>query len=45
MDDPWQDPGAFLHIHSVLARRIRDGVRSAFGVELANEPTLVGVEL
>ncbi len=28
-----------------LARRIRDGVRSAFGVELANEPTLVGVEL
>jgi UDP-N-acetylmuramate dehydrogenase len=28
-----------------LARQIRDGVRTAFGVELANEPTLVGVEL
>jgi UDP-N-acetylmuramate dehydrogenase len=28
-----------------LARQIRDGVRAAFGVELANEPTLVGVEL
>ncbi len=28
-----------------LARHIRDGVRAAFGVELANEPTLVGVEL
>jgi UDP-N-acetylmuramate dehydrogenase len=28
-----------------LARRIRDGVRAAFGVELVNEPTLVGVEL
>jgi UDP-N-acetylmuramate dehydrogenase len=28
-----------------LARQIRDGVRTVFGVELANEPTLVGVEL
>ncbi len=28
-----------------LARDIRDGVRAAFGVELANEPTLVGVQL
>jgi len=28
-----------------LARQIRDGVRAAFGVELANEPTLVGVQL
>jgi UDP-N-acetylmuramate dehydrogenase len=28
-----------------LARHIRDGVRAAFGVELANEPMLVGVEL
>jgi UDP-N-acetylmuramate dehydrogenase len=28
-----------------LARTIRDGVRDAFGVELANEPTLVGVQL
>jgi UDP-N-acetylmuramate dehydrogenase len=28
-----------------LATHIRDGVRMAFGVELASEPTLVGVEL
>jgi UDP-N-acetylmuramate dehydrogenase len=28
-----------------LARHIRDGVRAAFGVELAAEPTLVGAEL
>ncbi len=28
-----------------LARHIRDGVRDAFGVELAAEPTLVGIEL
>jgi len=28
-----------------LARAIRDGVRSEFGVELTNEPTLVGVTL
>ncbi len=28
-----------------LARRVRDGVREAFGVELVNEPVLVGVEL
>ncbi|MER6394661.1 UDP-N-acetylmuramate dehydrogenase [Kitasatospora sp. NPDC001603] len=28
-----------------LAREIRDGVRSAFGVELVNEPVMVGVEL
>jgi UDP-N-acetylmuramate dehydrogenase len=28
-----------------LARHIRDGVQAAFGVELTNEPTLVGVQL
>jgi UDP-N-acetylmuramate dehydrogenase len=28
-----------------LAREIRDGVRDAFGVELVNEPVLVGVSL
>ncbi|MFI9269318.1 UDP-N-acetylmuramate dehydrogenase [Kitasatospora sp. NPDC052896] len=28
-----------------LAREIRDGVRASFGVELVNEPVLVGVEL
>jgi len=28
-----------------LAREIRDGVREAFGVELASEPVLVGAEL
>ncbi len=28
-----------------LAREIRDGVRAAFGVELVNEPVLVGVTL
>jgi len=28
-----------------LARVIRDGVRAKFGVELVNEPTLVGVQL
>jgi len=28
-----------------LARAIRNGVRSEFGVELTNEPTLVGVTL
>ncbi|MGV9265347.1 UDP-N-acetylmuramate dehydrogenase [Kitasatospora sp. NPDC003701] len=28
-----------------LAREIRDGVRAAFGVELVNEPVMVGVEL
>jgi UDP-N-acetylmuramate dehydrogenase len=28
-----------------LAREIRNGVRQAFGVELVNEPVLVGVEL
>jgi UDP-N-acetylmuramate dehydrogenase len=28
-----------------LAREIRDGVRATFGVELVNEPMLVGVEL
>ncbi|MFF2349183.1 UDP-N-acetylmuramate dehydrogenase [Kitasatospora sp. NPDC058115] len=28
-----------------LAREIRDGVRAAFGVELVNEPVLVGVRL
>lgn len=28
-----------------LAREVRDGVRDVFGVELVNEPTLLGVEL
>ena len=28
-----------------LARAIRDGVRTKFGIELINEPTLVGVQL
>ncbi|MCD0482016.1 UDP-N-acetylmuramate dehydrogenase [Streptacidiphilus sp. ASG 303] len=28
-----------------LAREVRDGVRAAFGVELVNEPVMVGVEL
>ncbi|MEU6233759.1 UDP-N-acetylmuramate dehydrogenase [Kitasatospora sp. NPDC047058] len=28
-----------------LAREIRDGVRAAFGVELVNEPVMVGVKL
>ncbi|MFF1870558.1 UDP-N-acetylmuramate dehydrogenase [Kitasatospora herbaricolor] len=28
-----------------LAREIRDGVRAAFGVELVNEPVMVGVQL
>ncbi|KWX03782.1 UDP-N-acetylenolpyruvoylglucosamine reductase [Carbonactinospora thermoautotrophica] len=28
-----------------LAREVRDGVRAAFGVELVNEPVLVGVKL
>ena len=28
-----------------LAREIRDGVENAFGIELVNEPTLVGLEL
>jgi UDP-N-acetylmuramate dehydrogenase len=28
-----------------LAREIRDGVRDVFGVELANEPVLVGNSL
>jgi UDP-N-acetylmuramate dehydrogenase len=28
-----------------LAREVRDGVRSRFGIELANEPLLIGLEL
>ncbi|REE98087.1 UDP-N-acetylmuramate dehydrogenase [Thermomonospora umbrina] len=28
-----------------LARRVRDGVREAFGVELVNEPVMIGVRL
>jgi hypothetical protein len=39
MDDPWQDPGAFLHIHSVLAGRIRDGEYPA-GAQLPTEREL-----
>jgi DNA-binding GntR family transcriptional regulator len=38
--DPWQDPGAFLHIHSVLARRIGDGEYPA-GAQLPAERELV----
>ncbi|MGH3329209.1 MAG: UDP-N-acetylmuramate dehydrogenase, partial [Streptomycetales bacterium] len=29
----------------VLAREVRDGVREAFGVELVNEPVLIGMQL
>ena len=40
------NPGAATTAGLVaLAREIRDGVRAAFGVELVNEPVLVGVGL
>jgi UDP-N-acetylmuramate dehydrogenase len=39
------NPGAATTASLVaLAREIRDGVRAAFGVELVNEPVLVGVQ-
>ena len=37
--DPGQDPEAYLHIHSVLARRIRGGEYPA-GAKLATETEL-----
>jgi Bacterial regulatory proteins, gntR family len=39
MNDPGQDPGAYQHIHSVLARRIRDGEYPA-GAKLPTETEL-----
>jgi GntR family trehalose operon transcriptional repressor len=39
MDDPEQDPGSYMHIHSVLARRIRDGEYPA-GAKLPTETEL-----
>ena len=39
MNDPGQDPGAYLHIHSVLARRIRGGEYPA-GAKLPTETEL-----
>ena len=41
LDDPWQDPSAFLHIHSVLARRIGGGEYPA-GAKLPSETELTG---
>jgi len=39
MDDPEQDPQSFVHIHSVLARRIRSGEYPA-GAKLPTETEL-----
>ncbi len=39
--DSWQDPEAFLRIHSVLARRIRGGEYPA-GAKLPTETELAG---
>ena len=39
MNDPGQDPGTYLHIHSVLARRIRGGEYPA-GARLPTEAEL-----
>jgi hypothetical protein len=39
MNDPGQDPAAYLHIHSVLARRIRGGEYPA-GARLPTETEL-----
>ncbi len=39
MDNPEGNPGAFLHIHSVLARRIRSGEYPA-GAKLPTETEL-----
>jgi len=41
MNDPGQDPEAYLHIHSVLARRIRGGEYQA-GARLPTETELAG---
>ncbi len=41
MNDPGQDPEAYLHIHSVLARRIRGGEYPA-GARLPTETELAG---
>ena len=42
MNDPGQNPGAYLHLHSVLARRIRggeypEGAKLPTETELADE--------
>jgi len=39
MDDPEQDSGAYGHLHSLLARRIRDGEYPA-GAKLPTEAEL-----
>jgi hypothetical protein len=39
MNDPGQDPGAYRHLHSVLARRIRGGEYPA-GAKLPTETEL-----
>jgi DNA-binding GntR family transcriptional regulator len=39
MNDPGQNPGAYLHLHSVLARRIRGGEYPA-GAKLPTETEL-----
>ena len=39
MNDPGQDPGTYLHVHSVLARRIRGGEYPA-GARLPTEAEL-----
>jgi DNA-binding GntR family transcriptional regulator len=39
MNDPGQDPGTYLHIYSVLARRIRGGEYPA-GAKLPTETEL-----
>ena len=39
MDDPGQDPGAWLHVYSVLTRRIRGGEYPA-GARLPTETEL-----
>jgi DNA-binding GntR family transcriptional regulator len=41
VSDPEHDPRAFLHIHSVLARRIRSGEYPA-GAKLPTETELAG---
>ena len=41
MNDPGQDPGSYLRIHSVLARRIRGGEYPA-GARLPAETELAG---
>jgi len=39
MNDPGKDPGAYRHVHSVLARRIRGGEYPA-GARLPSETEL-----